>query len=270
MSDEANEAQEIDAPATQIDEQGEQPQPPESAPDTNEQPDTGEDDQEHRLPKGVQKRIDRLTREKYRLQAQLEVMQQAPKQPETQRQPQQQAEGAPTPDKFSSYEDYLEAKAEWKAEQKVSEVLNRQREESQKQSANAKNAEMQRSWEKRVSDAMGTYDDFEEVALSPDVPVTESMMQAILRAEKGADVAYFLGKNPEIASQLSRMDPVSVAIRIGEIAATVVRPAAKKTTSAPPPISPVGSRSGAPQKDPDKMSIDEWTRWRNDQIKTRK
>lgn len=30
------------------------------------------DDEEHRVPKGVQKRIDRLTREKYQLQARLE------------------------------------------------------------------------------------------------------------------------------------------------------------------------------------------------------
>ena len=270
MSDEANEAPEIDTPATQIDEQGEQPQPPESAPDTNEQPDTGEDDQEHRLPKGVQKRIDRLTREKYRLQAQLDVMQSQRQQPEPQRQPAPKAEGAPTPDKFSSYEEYLEAKAEWKAEQKVAEVLRKQQESTQQQSAQAEHAKLQRTWEKRVQDAMSVYDDFEEVALSPDVPVTQSMMQSIIRAEKGADVAYFLGKNPEVAQQIAQLDPVSVAIRIGEIAATVARPAPKKTTSAPPPISPVGSRSGAPQKDPDKMTVEEWTRWRNDQIKTRK
>lgn len=270
MSDEAiGESQEVEAPAPQVDQQGDQPQHQESAPDTNDKPDAGEDDQGHQLPKGVQKRIDRLTREKYRLQAQLDVMQSQRAQPEQQRQPAPQAEGAPTPDKFSSYEEYLEAKAEWKAEQKVAEVLRKQQESTQQQTAQAEHTKLQRTWEKRVQDAMSVYDDFEDVALSPDVPVTQAMMQSILRAEKGADVAYFLGKNPEVAQQLSQLDPVSVAIRIGEIAATVARPAAKKTTNAPPPITPIGSRAGGPQKDPDKMSVEEWTRWRNDQIKAR-
>lgn len=271
MSEEIGESQEIDTSATQEAQQGEQPQAPESAPETT-QADTAEDDQEHKLPKGVQKRIDRLTREKYRHQAELEV---ARRELETlrNRQPEQRQtttqEGAPKAEQFSSYEDFLEAKAEWKAEQKVAEVLSRQAESNKRQSAQAEQSKLQQSWEKRVDEAIGIYDDFEEVALSPDVPITDTMSQAILRSEKGADVAYYLGKNREVAAQIAGMDPLSAAIAIGRIEATLARPAAKKATGAPPPINPVGSRS-APAKDPEKMSTEEWMKWRNSQVNSKR
>lgn len=271
MSEEIGESQEIVTSATQEAQQGEQPQAPESAPETT-QADTAEDDQEHKLPKGVQKRIDRLTREKYRHQAELEV---ARRELETlrNRQPEQRQtttqEGAPKAEQFSSYEDFLEAKAEWKAEQKVAEVLSRQAESNKRQSAQAEQSKLQQSWEKRVDEAIGIYDDFEEVALSPDVPITDTMSQAILRSEKGADVAYYLGKNREVAAQIAGMDPLSAAIAIGRIEATLARPAAKKATGAPPPINPVGSRS-APAKDPEKMSTEEWMKWRNSQVNSKR
>lgn len=272
MSEEIGESQEIDTSATQEAQQGEQPQAPESAPETN-QADTAEDDQEHKLPKGVQKRIDRLTREKYRHQAELEVARREletlrNRQPE-QRQTTTQAEGAPKPEQFSSYEDFLEAKAEWKAEQKVAEVLSRQAENNKRQSVQAEHAKLQQTWEKSVDEAIGIYDDFEEVALALDIPVSDLMADAIKRAEKGADVLYYLGKNREVAAKIAGMDPLSAAIAIGRIEATIARPAAKKATGAPPPINPVGARS-SPAKDPEKMSTEEWMKWRNSQVNSKR
>jgi hypothetical protein len=254
---------------------GEQTQTPPSEPgvptETPEPkpPEDGGEPERHTLPKGVQKRIDRLTRDKYRLQAELEMARRQAPQAEPQRQPAEGAKGAPKPDQFKSYEEFLEARAEWKAEQRVESLLGELRETAQRQAGKAEQQKLQSQWEKRVSDAMTTYDDFEEVALSPEVPISEPMMAAILRSPKGADVAYYLGKNPETAAQIAGLDPVSAAIRIGEIAATVAKPAPKRTTAAPAPINPVGSRAEA-QKDPNKMTTDEWMRWRNEQAGPRR
>jgi len=265
MPEEMGESLEIVAPATHEAPQGEQPNTPESAPDPNTTADpAAQPEEEHKVPKGVQKRIDRLTRERYRLEGELEAM----RRQQAQRpapQPTQQGSDAPAPEQFQSYEAYLEAKAEWKAEQKVQEVLQRQQESSRQQSAQAQHRELQSAWEKRVDAAADVYDDFDEVALAPDVPVSDAMAEAIRRAEKGADVLYYLGKNREVAASLARLDPLSAAIRIGEIAATIARPAAKKTTNAPAPISPVGTRAAA-SKDPDKMSTEEWMKWRGEQL----
>lgn len=268
MTEAAGESQ-IETPA--IEDQGDQSQPG-STPE-NTQADAAADDHEHKLPKGVQKRIDRLTRDKYRTQAELDIARRELESIRSQRaEPQratQAAEGAPKPDQFSSYEDYLEAKAEWKAEQKVAELLGRQAEATKRQSAEAEKSERQKAWEKRADDAMGIYDDFEEVALSPDVPVSQAMAEAIQRAEKGADVLYYLGKNTEVAEKIARMDPLSAAIEIGKLEATITRPAAKKATSAPAPISPVGARASV-SKDPEKMSTQEWMAWRNEQINSKR
>lgn len=261
-------SQEIVTPESQEVSQGDQPSNPESAPG-NTQADTAEhSDEEHRVPKGVQKRIDRLTRERYRLQGELDAMRRTQAQPAAQPQ-QSAAEGAPKAEQFSSYEEFLEAKAEWKAEQKVAEVLRKQQETTHQQSAQAENAKLQQAWEKRADAASEIYDDFEEVALDPELPVSNPMAEAIRRAEKGADVLYYLGKHRDEAAQIARMDPLSAAIRIGEIAATITQPQQKKATNAPPPINPVGARS-APSKDPEKMSTQEWMAWRNEQVNAKR
>ena len=268
MSEEMGESLEAITSAPQEAPQDAQPQSPDQAPE-NTQADTAEQpDEEHKVPKGVQKRIDRLTRERYRLQGELEAMRRQAQAPEPQARA-AQSDDAPKPEQFQSYEQYLEAKAEWKAEQKVAEVFRKQQETTQRQTAEAERRQISQAWEQRVEAAADAYDDFEEVALAPDLPVSGVMAEAIQRAEKGADVLYYLGKNREVAAQIARLDPLSAAIRIGEIAATLARPAPKKATNAPPPISPVGARASV-SKDPDKMSTDEWLKWRNDQIKARR
>lgn len=236
-----------------------------ATPEQEPKPDGEEAEPKHTLPKGVQKRIDRLTRDKYRLQAELEVARRQAPQAEPQRPP---ANGEPKAEQYKSYEEYLEARAEWKAEQRVEKRLGELREKAQRQAGQAEQEKLQSQWEKRVSEALTTYDDFEEVALSPEVPISEPMMAAILRSPKGADVAYHLGKNPDLAAQIAGLDPISAAIRIGEIAASLSRPNPKKTTGAPPPINPVGGRAST-HKDPSQMTDAEFAAWRREQIKRR-
>jgi hypothetical protein len=228
-------------------------------------PDTQEEADKHTLPRGVQKRIDRLTRDKYRLQAELEVVRKQAPQPEPQQKPET---GEPKADQFKSYEEYLDARAEWKAERRVEKRLGELRETAQRQAGQAEQEKLQSQWEKRVSEALTTYDDFEEVALSPEVPISEPMMAAILRSPKGADVAYHLGKNHDLAAQIAALDPIGAAIRIGELAATLTRPTPKKTTGAPPPINPVGGRAST-STDPAQMTDAEFAKWRREQIKRR-
>jgi hypothetical protein len=228
-------------------------------------PDAQEEADKHTLPRGVQKRIDRLTRDKYRLQAELEVVRKQAPQPEPQQRPET---GEPKADQFKSYEEYLDARAEWKAERRVEKRLGELRDNAQRQAGRAEQEKLQSQWEKRVSEALTTYDDFEEVALSPEVPISEPMMAAILRSPKGADVAYHLGKNHDLAAQIAALDPIGAAIRIGELAASLTRPTPKKTTGAPPPINPVGGRATT-STDPAQMTDAEFAKWRREQIKRR-
>lgn len=255
--------------ASPTDAPGDQPKPPETAPD--QKPEDGADEQaepKHTLPRGVQKRIDRLTRERYRLQGELDALRRQQPQQAQPRSTTANATGAPKPEQFKTYEEFLEARAEWKAEQKVSTLLSEMQESTRRQSAEAEHSRLAQTWEERVGKASETYDDFEEVALSPDLPISEAMMAALVRSEKGPDVAYYLGKHRDVAAQLATLDPFSAAVRIGEIAATLSRPAPKKTTAAPEPINPVGARAST-SKDPSQMTDAEFAAWRREQIKRR-
>ena len=247
-------------------------QQPETAPENQTDVDTTaqakEDEDEHRVPKGVQKRIDRLTQEKYRLRAELDFLRsQQPQQAQPAQQAQQPSQ-APKLEQYNSIEEYLDALADHKASQKF-DHLAKEREAKESQTRQQQEvAKLHESYTKQTEQARHAYSDFDDVVQDPDLPISQAMAEAIMRSANGADVAYYLGKNPAEAARLANLDPFSAAVEIGRIAATVVRPQPRKASSAPPPIQPVGTRA-TPVTDPDKMSADEWIKWRNGQLKKR-
>ena len=247
-------------------------QQPETAPENQTDVDTTaqakEDEDEHRVPKGVQKRIDRLTQEKYRLRAELDFLRsQQPQQAQPAQQAQQPSQ-APKLEQYNSIEEYLDALADHKASQKF-DHLAKEREAKESQTRQQREvAKLHESYTKQTEQARQAYGDFDDVVQDPDLPISQAMAEAIMRSTNGADVAYYLGKNPDQAARIASLDPFSAAVEIGRIAATVVRPQPRKTSNAPPPIQPVGARA-TPVTDPDKMSTEDWLKWRNDQLKKR-
>lgn len=143
-------------------------------------------------------------------------------------------------DQFNTYEDYAEALAERKAE----ELLAR-RETARQQQALLEN------YHDREESARDKYDDFEQVAYNPKLPITDVMAESIRASDIGPEVAYYLGANPKEADRISRLAPIMQAKEIGKIEAKMATdPPVKRTTSAPAPISPVTARSsGGPAYD---------------------
>ena len=136
-------------------------------------------------------------------------------------------------DQFEIPEAYAEALAYSKAEELIA-----KRDAAKQQSA------VLESYHDLEEEARIKYDDFEQVAYNPKLPVTNVMAETIQSSEIGAEVAYYLGSNPKEAERISRMTPLSQAKEIGKIEAKLVSaPPVKKTTSAPAPILPVTARS---------------------------
>jgi hypothetical protein len=105
-------------------------------------------------------------------------------------------------------------------------------------------AEVLEQYHDREEAARDKYDDFEQVAYNPKVPITSVMAESIQNSEIGPDVAYYLGTNIKEAERIARLSPILQAKEIGKIEAKLdSNPPVKKTTSAPPPISPVTARS---------------------------
>lgn len=150
------------------------------------------------------------------------------------------APAATSVDQFESPEAYAEALAYQKAEELIA-----KREAAKQQSA------VLESYHDLEEEARSKYDDFEQVAYNPKLPVTNVMAETIQSSEIGPELAYYLGSNPKEAERISRMTPLNQAKEIGKIEAKLVSaPPVKKTTSAPAPISPVTARSsGAPAYD---------------------
>jgi len=162
---------------------------------------------------------------------------------QAQRQSEQQTlRSAPisSPDQFESTEAYADALALQKAQQLVAQ-----------RDAERQRSEILESYHDREEEARSKYDDFEQVAYNPKLPITEVMAETIKFSDVGPELAYYLGSNPKEADRISRMSTLAQAKEIGKIEAKLAdNPPVKRTTSAPAPISPVTARStGSPAYD---------------------
>ena len=142
----------------------------------------------------------------------------------------------PSLDQFGTVDEYAEARAE--------QII-------QTRQQQARHSEIVSAYQDREEDARDKYEDFEQVAYNPNLPITTVMAQTIQASEIGPEVAYYLGANPKEADRISRLEPMIQAKEIGRIEAKLVTdPPVKKSTSAPSPISPVTARnSGNPAYD---------------------
>ena len=143
-------------------------------------------------------------------------------------------------DQFETTEAYTDALALQKAEELIA-----KREHAKRQS------QVLESYHDLEEEARSKYDDFEQVAYNPKLPITNVMAETIQSSDVGPELAYYLGSNPKEADRISRMTPFSQAKEIGKIESKLAdNPPVKRTTSAPAPISPVTARSsGSPALD---------------------
>lgn len=161
----------------------------------------------------------------------------------------------PNPDYFDTPEAYAEALAEKRAQELV------QQREFQRQQQ-----EVLEAYHEREEEARAKYDDFEAVAYNPRLPITDVMAQTIQASEIGPEIAYYLGSNPKEADRIFRMSPLMQAKELGKIESKLAdNPPVKKSTTAPPPISPVTTKATtAPSYDTTdprsikSMSTSEW------------
>lgn len=166
----------------------------------------------------VRKRLDREQRKWERQRAQQPVVEQ-PKQ-------------LPSAEQFESTEAYAEALAVQKAEQLLA-----QRE------MHKQHTELLEAYHDREEQARDKYQDFEQVAYNPKLPITTVMADTIRASDVGPEVAYYLGTNVKETERIARLPPILQAKEIGKIEARLAdNPPVKRTTSAPAPITPVTAR----------------------------
>jgi len=108
------------------------------------------------------------------------------------------------------------------------------------------------------------YADFEAVTTNEDLSITPVMADALLSSEKGHELWYHLGKNPELADRIAEMHPVHQLMELGRIEATL---SGKKSSAAPKPTPSINPRGASNNSLSDNLDIKEWMRRRNEEVR---
>lgn len=220
--------------------------------------------------KGVQKRLDEITRLRYEAERRAEQERQErlywQKKAMGEDKPVAQPPvNKPSVDQYGSYEEYLEALSDWKVESRLS----AERQEAERRAREQETYQKQTTYQERVNKALEKYDDYADVAHGNHWSPSEAMTEAILESDMGPDIAYYLGSNPDEAVRISRLSPQAQYRELGKLEAKLSTPKPPKPTTAPPPIEAAGSRAKA-EKAPHEMTPAEFKAWRAQWIAQRR
>lgn len=224
-------------------------------------------------PKGVQKRIDELTREKR--EAERKASEEAQKRADLERQiaERQRAElqSVQTDDRpeRSDYEDpdaYTVALSEWTARKAVQEDrIQRAQAEQQARVQQGYRSVIDR-WQSGIEKALEKHPDFREVTEAENLPIAEHLKFALLSHDNGHEIAYYLGTHPDEAARLSSLSPLQSALAVGALGAKLADEAKPQVSRAPRPATPIAARSNA-VKTPESESMEEYAARRTAELR---
>lgn len=164
-------------------------------------------------------------------------------------------------------EDYIADRAAWRADIAAAARTKKAAEVAVTSTRQSAGASKQNLFHERAMALVERYPDIEaKVFNDPSAPINQTMAEVLMDSERGPEVAYYLSTHREEGQRIQKMSPLSAAREIGRIEAQLAAPKPKTQTTAPKPVPKVGGGSSRAAKDPDKMSMDEWTAWRNAQL----
>lgn len=159
---------------------------------------------------------------------------------------------------------------------KVNEVMSQRDQETQQRAAEAERQELVQSFQQKEASFIAQNPDYFQVAYA--APCSEVMGRAIAKYDNGPEILYALGRNPAQAYAIANLPPAQQIHAIADIEAqlsgapsapkALVNSPAKPVSNAPAPV-PVLSGSAPIEKDPEKMSTEEWVKWRNKSLRNR-
>ena len=230
----------------------EQPQAEPEVEQTEEQEaEQAKQEQETEKQSRSQKRIQQLAREKAELQRKVAEYEQKQSEPK--------ASDAPNIEDFDDYSEYQRAQQEYYVAQAEQRVLAKLEAEKAQQSQ----VEQQAQIETAISELKDGGVDVDGLMAKADTlpPLPITLDQFGLSAKDTLSLAAELLQNDDLYIELSQLNTVQAAVKIGQMIASKQpsNAAPTKVPTAPPPIKPVTANAPV-AKDPSKMSDDEWYR----------
>lgn len=242
--------------------------------DTAAEPHEGQQEGEQSPPKpkgGFQRRIDELTKRastaERRLEQALAMLQRTVggQQQQGQQPAQPQGPKPPSPDDFKTYDDYIDARAAFMAEQAAVKAANSALEQrlraAQEQTARERLQQateaVKQAFTERRAEYVKSVPDFDSVVESADFEVSAALGNALMTNPMGPALMYHLAKQPDLGSRLSRMPTSEMNFELGRIAAAIAS-ASPTVSKAPPPGRPVGGGAEPPDPLNTKQPIEKW------------
>lgn len=252
---------------------------PVEVPETHEAPEpettenvAPEPPKEEPIPKGVQKRIDRAVRQKYEAEARAKMLEERLSALEIRQQPAQPApqahQGEPRLEDFDNFDDFRRAERTYVARIAREEALAELEQRREAEKAQAAQQQTVEKWNKQVRSAVSSIPDFEEVIANSDVPMSKTMANEIMRSDAGPSMAYYLATHPDKAEEIASMERADAIRELTRIEVKLLAQPVARKSNVPPPTEPVGVKAKA-ERDPDKMPVKEWLKWRNAQVQNR-
>lgn len=201
---------------------------------------------------GVQKRFDKITREKHDAIREAEYWRGL-----ATKTAQVDVGNEPDVDQFADEDGnidtakYVKAYAKWAAADAVADAQH-------EQSVHKANDATQVVWSAREAEARVAIPDYDAVVTASKLPVTSNVVEAIRDSDVGPALAYHLAKNPDVLDRLNAMTPMRAAIELGRLETTLAAPAARATSNAPAPINPLTPQASGRSNDLSKLSMDDY------------
>jgi len=233
---------------------------------------------------GFQRRVDKLTREKEELKRDNDFWKAkalAADKPagDVDAKKVVAADSSKKPDSkdFETHEQFTEALADWKYEQKRAVEKAQEREaQVRKDMAAQKDTHIN-----RIKEFEKAHPDFEDAMESiRNVNAHNDIHAAIMNSDIGPAIMYELAGKPEEFAKIVAMDPVAAVKAIGKLEAKLeatssagkiteaaTKVVEKKVTSAPKPISTINSKAGHQASTRDELPYDQWVKIRNAELR---
>lgn len=184
----------------------------------------------------VQKRVNKLERkmERQRIESETrtKVLQEVEHKPEP-------ATDKPKVEDYADYADFIEDLTDWKTDQKLNGLKEREIQEKERQS---QLSEQERTSERQrdlIEEGERKYDDFEEVVKADKTNLSRAAYLSILESDISSDIVYHLAKNQDEAKRIADLPAYAQAKEIGKLEDKLSAKAPLKTSNAPAPIKPI-------------------------------
>lgn len=165
---------------------------------------------------------------------------------------QRQTSNEPTRDQFASDAEWIDAKVEYKLQQREA-VSKAEAQRQTQQSLNSKTEDLYAKAEKIAGFDRESFDE---------LPLTKPIAAALIDSDVAPQLMAYMASNPEEVERIAKLSEARQAVELGKI--EVKLQSAPKTTKAAPPITPVGAR-GSASPNVSEMSMAEYKAYRQKQ-----